>query len=221
MPAEMLEDRADQRDGRVGIVQYQLGEQAAFLTGEFFPQPAIHYLDEGELRLVAVHHGGAGVDVGLDRIGHDEPLAEAVDGRAGHLVERRVGLGEVATLLFRQAVRQGGVKLDRDIFGRKRAHEGPHPNEQLACGELGERHGGNGVGRDPSGQQHGDAARQNCGFARSRAGLHQERAVADRDGLAPRGIVGENQRSGRHHGASHTRVASPRSAFAATSFRTR
>ena len=67
MPAEMLEDGADQRDGRVGTVQDQLGKQAAFLAAEFFPQPVIHNLGEGELRLIAVHHGGAGIDVGLDR----------------------------------------------------------------------------------------------------------------------------------------------------------
>ena len=150
MPAEMLEDGADQRDGGVGILQDQLGEQAASLAGEFFPQPIVADLAEGELRLVAVHHGGPGVDVGLDRIGCDEPLAEAVDGRAGHLVERRIGPGEVAALLFRQAFGQGGAKLDRNIAGRKRAHEGAHPNEQLTRGELGERHGGNGLGGDAS-----------------------------------------------------------------------
>ena len=174
MSAEMLEDGADQRDGRVGIVQDQLGEQAAFLAAEFSPQPVVDDFVEGQLRLIAVHHGGAGVDVGLDRIGRDKPLAEAVDGRAGHLVERRVRLGEVAALLFRQAVRQGGAKLDRNLTGRKRAHKGAHPDQQFARGELGERHGGNGPGRDAARQQHHDPARQNSGLARSRAGLDQE-----------------------------------------------
>ena len=173
MPAEMLKDGEDQRDGRVGIVQDQLGEQAAFLAAEFFPQPVVDDLGEDQLRLIAVHDGGAGVDVGLDRIGRDEPLAEAVDGRAGHLVERRVGPGEVATLLFRQTVRQGGAKLDRNVTGHKRAHEGPHPDQQLARGELGERHRGNGPGRNPSGQQCRDAARQNRGLARARTSFDQ------------------------------------------------
>ena len=52
MPAEMLEDGADQRDGRIGIVQNQLSQQAAFLAGELFPQPIVDDLAEGELRLV-------------------------------------------------------------------------------------------------------------------------------------------------------------------------
>ena len=142
MAAEMAEDGADQRQGRVGIVQDQLGEQAAGLAGELLPQPGVDKLVEDEVRLVAVHHAGTGVDVGFHWIGRDEALAEAVNGRARHLVERRICRCETAALLVREAVRQRDAKLGRNLAGRKRAHEGPHPDQQLARGELGEGHGG-------------------------------------------------------------------------------
>ena len=99
-------------------------------------------LREGEVCLIAVHHGRSGVDAGLHRIGGDEALAEAVNGRARHLVERRIRRREVAPLLVREAVRQGDAKLGRDVAGGERAHECPHPDQQLARGELGEGHGG-------------------------------------------------------------------------------
>ena len=60
MAAEMAEDGADQRQGRVGIMQDQLGEQAAGLAGELLPQPGVDELVEDEVRLVAVHHAGTG-----------------------------------------------------------------------------------------------------------------------------------------------------------------
>ena len=67
------------------------------------------------------------------------------------------------------------------------------------------------LGGDASRQQHHDPARQNrCSCPIPAPAFDQERAVADRDGLAPRGIVGECKWPVRHHGASHTWVASPR-----------
>ena len=88
-------------DGCDGIVQEQLGEQAVSLAGQLLPQPGVDEFREGEVRLIAVHHARTGVDVRLDRIGRNEALAEAVDGRTNHLVERRVRRCEVAALLFR------------------------------------------------------------------------------------------------------------------------
>ena len=125
--AEVAEDGADQPDGRAGIVQGQLGEQTAGLAGQLLPQPGLDELREGEVRLITVHHGRTGVDIRLDRIGRYQALAEAVDGGAGHLVERRVCRREIAALLLREAPRQGDAKLGRDFAGSEGGHEGPAP----------------------------------------------------------------------------------------------
>ena len=74
---------------------------------------------------------------------------------------------------------------------------------------------------DASGQQHGDPARHDRSLARAGAGLDEERAVVDRNGVPPGVIVGECLSSSGHHVASQTRAASPRSAVAATSLRGR
>ena len=151
----------------------------------------------------------------------NEALAEAVDGRAGHLVERRIRCREIAALLVREAVRQGHAQFGRNLAGRERAHESPHPDQQLARGELGERHRGDGLGRDAFGQQHGDAAGHDRRLARARPGLDQEGAVADRDGVPPGGIVGKGPSSRGHHAASQICAASPRRAVVAASLRGR
>ena len=41
MAAKVVEDGADQPDGYTGIVQDQLGEQAAGLAGQLLPQPEV------------------------------------------------------------------------------------------------------------------------------------------------------------------------------------
>ena len=155
------------------------------------------------------------------RIGRGEALAEAVDGRAGHLVERRLRRPQIVALLLREAFRQGDAKLGRDVAGHKRAHEGAHPDQQLARGELGEGHGGDGLGCGAACQQHGDAAGHDSGLARAGAGLDQEGAVVNRDGLPPGGIVREPLSADGHHAASHIRAAFPRRAVAAASLRGR
>ena len=144
--AEMVEDGAYQSESRGGIVEDQLGEQGVPLACQLLPQPGVGDLGEGKLRLVAVHHARAGVDIGFHRIGRDEALAETVNCRAGHLVERRVRCREIAPLLVREAPRQGDAKLGWNVAGCERAHKGPHPDEQLARGELGEGHSGDRLG---------------------------------------------------------------------------
>ena len=188
---------------------------------KLLPQPGIDDLGEGKLRLVAVHDACAGVDIGLHRIRRDEALAEAVNGRARHLVERRVRRLEIAVLFLRETLRQGDAKLGRDLASRERAHEGADPDQQLARRELGEGHGGDGLGRSTACQQHGDTARHDRGLARAGAGLDEEGAVVDRNGGPPGGIVGECLSMNGHHVAFQTRAASPRSAVAAGSFRGR
>ena len=219
--AEMVEDGTEQPDGCVGIVKNQIGKQAVGFAGQFFAQPSLSNLAEGAVCFDAVHHGRAGVDVRLHRIGGDEALAEAVNGRARHLVERRVRSGEIAALLLREAAGQGDAKLGLDFAGRESAHESPHPDQQLARGELGEGHGGDRPGRAALGQQHGNASRHDSGLARASPGLDQEGAVVDRDSVAPGGIVRKRLSPRGHHSASQTCAASPRSAVAEASLRGR
>ena len=71
MATEMVENGADQTDGRVGIVKHKLGEQAVRLAGQRLPQPGVDQLREDEVCLIPIHHAGTRVDVRLDRIGRE------------------------------------------------------------------------------------------------------------------------------------------------------
>src|SRR3546814_250147 len=84
-----------------------LGDDDAQTARKLLAQPGVNNLDEGEISLVAVHHASARIDVGFDGIGLDQPLAEAVDRRAGDLVNRRRRCREVGLVGLRQAVRKG------------------------------------------------------------------------------------------------------------------
>ena len=90
-----------------------------------------------------------------------------------------------------QAVGQRHAQLGRDVAGREFADEFAHADEQFAGREFGERHRGDGLGRDAFGQHHGDAAGHDGGLARARAGLDQDRAIVDADRGAARIVIGE------------------------------
>ena len=85
---EVLQDGANQLQGLVAVLPNEIPEQALILLVEFGSEPGVHHLIEGHVRLVAVHDGGARVYVRRHRIGLDEMLAEAVNRRAGDLIER-------------------------------------------------------------------------------------------------------------------------------------
>ena len=90
-----------------------------WLAGQALAQPGLDDLEEGEIGLVAIHDAGAGIDVGLDRIGLDQALAEAVDGRAGDFVDRGARGGEIVALGFGQTIGQRDAQLGRDLAGRE------------------------------------------------------------------------------------------------------
>ena len=82
------------------------------------------------------------------------------------------------------------TKLGWDVAVRERAHEGPDPDQQLARGELGEGHGGDVTWAEtPACQQQGDAAGHDSGLAGAGAGLDQEGAVVNSDGVPSGSIV--------------------------------
>ena len=102
---------------------------------------------------------------------------------------------------------------------RQRADKLPDPDEQLAGGELGESHRGDGAGGDAFRQQHRDTPGQHSGLARACPCLHQEGAVVDCNRGPPGVVVPKRSWWDRHHGASQTCAAAPRRAVAASLFR--
>ena len=182
-----------------GSCKHHFGEQAACIAGELLPQPDFDDLDEGEVGLVAVHHDRAGIDVRLDRIGLDQALTEAVDGRAGDFVDRRAGGREMAAVAVGQAIGQGDPKLGGNATCRQLANEVADTDEKLAGRELGERHRGDGLGRNAFGQHQSDAAGHDGGLAGTGAGLDQKRAVVNADRSAPRDVIGERFQRRVHH----------------------
>lgn len=98
-PASQVgEDLSDQPDRLGRILEHHFGQEMSGIAVELFPQPGLDNLDECEIGLVTIHHGRAGVDVGFDRIGFDQPLAETMDGRAGDFVDRRDGAGQISAM---------------------------------------------------------------------------------------------------------------------------
>ena len=125
--AKVVEDGADQRDRPFGVAQDEFREQSVYLASQFLPQPSIRDLPEGEFRLIAVHHRSTWVDIGFDRIRCDHALAEAVDGRAGDLVERLARGNEVAPLILGEPIRQGHAKRRRNVAVPPARRQTPGP----------------------------------------------------------------------------------------------
>ena len=155
----------DKRDGFGGVLQHHFGEDAALVAGQALAQPAIDDLEKGEIGLIAVHDGGAGIDIGLDRIGLDQALAEAVDGRAGDLVDRGARGRETVALRLRQAVGQRHAQLGRDVSGREVGDKFADAREKFARRQLGEGDGGDGAGRNAFGEHDSDAPGHDGGLA--------------------------------------------------------
>ena len=157
--AQAAENSVNQRYRLIGVLQHQLLEQPVAAAPERLSQPRLDDLLEDEVGLVTVHHHGARIDAGLDRIGFDEALTEAVDRRAGQLVDVRLGSGETTLLSLRQPMGQGDANRRRDVSGSELVGELAYPDEQLARGELGERDRGDRPRRDAFGEHQGDASR--------------------------------------------------------------
>ena len=202
--AQILGDLMDERHGLTRAMQHHFGKDAALVAGQALAQPAIDDLEEDEIGLIAVHDAGAGIDVGLGRIGLDQALAEAVDGRAGDFVDRGARGREIVALRFRQAVGQRHAQLGGDLAGRKVGDEFANTREQLARCQLGEGDGGDGAGRDAFGEHDSDAAGHDGGLARARAGLDQDGPIMKADRIAARTIILQSFGRAAHHSASQT-----------------
>ena len=219
MTAEMVENAADQPHSPSGIPQDQLFEQPTGFARQRLTQPNIHDLQETEVRLVAVYYGRAGVDVGFDGVGCDQPLTETVDGRTGDLVNRLARSEKMVPLILGQPIWQGRTKFGRDTSSRQFTDEFAHSNEKFAGGKLSERYRGDELGFDAVGQQHGNTARQHRSLARPGTSFNQKGAIMDRDGRTSGGCIGERYLRRPHHAASHIPAASPSRRVAASIFR--
>ena len=163
--AQMAEYRAHQTQRLVGVSQRQLPEQPGAVLPEHLAQPVFDHFVEDQIRLLGLHHGSPRIDVRFHRIGLEQALTEAVDRRAGHLVERLARRAEASTPIFRQALGKGGAQLGRNRSVSPSPRRTPEPAGGARWRELGERHGGNRPGRHPVSQHRGDASRHDRGLS--------------------------------------------------------
>lgn len=179
----------DERHGFAGTVQHHFGEDPALIARQSLAQPALDDFEEGEIGLVAVHDAGAGIDVGLRRIGLDQALAEAVDGRACDFVNRGARPGEIVALDPRQTIGQRHAQFGRDPAGRELVDKFPDAGKQLARGEFGEGDRSDGAWRNPLGEHDGDASSHDGGLARARARLDQDRSIMEAYRVAAGSVI--------------------------------
>ena len=176
--AEVLRDLVKERDGLAGAAQDHFGEDAALVAGQALTQPDVDDLEEGEIGLIAIHDSGARVDVGFGGIGLDQALAEAVDGRAGDLVDCGARDGEIVALGLRQTLGQRYAQLGRDrLAGREIGDKIADTREKFARRQFGESDGSDGAWRNPFGEHDGDASGHDGSLARAGASLDQDRPI--------------------------------------------
>ena len=217
--SQVGEDLPDQPDCLGGVLEHHFGEELPRAAIKLFPEPGLDDLDEGEVGLVAIHHGRARIDVGFDGVGFDQPLAEAVNGRAGDFVDRCYAGGKILAMRFGKAVGQSDSELDWNFNCVQVVDEFAHANEKFARRQLGEGHGGDRLGDDALGEHHRDTSGHNRGFAGARTCFHKERAVVYGHGCAARIVVRKRFRRCAHYGASQTWAAVPRRSTAAAILR--
>ncbi len=85
---------------RTCILQHHRGQQPSPVVRERLAQPGFDCLEEQQIRLVTIHDRGARVNLRLDRIGLDQSLAEAVNGRAGQIIDLMARGREMPALLI-------------------------------------------------------------------------------------------------------------------------
>ncbi|AOG02868.1 putative ATP-dependent exodeoxyribonuclease domain protein (plasmid) [Bosea sp. RAC05] len=203
----------------VGIDRDHLDEERTAIGAEPIPDPSIAQIHEDEVGIVAVGHRGAGVDVGLGRVGLDQPLAEAVDGRAGDLIDLLACAIQIGLLLAVEFAMDDAGKLDGNATGQELVDELTNTGEQLARSELGECDGCDVARPDTRDQHHGDAASHDRGLPRAGACLDEQRAVMGRHRNDAVGLVGEVPCHDGHQRASQTAAAGPSIAVEAACFR--
>ena len=135
------------------------------VAGQALPQPVIDDIEKSQIGLTAVHDASAGIDVGLRRIGLDQALTEAMDGRAGHFVDRCVRSFEIVSLSLRQTIRQSHAQLGDYIADQEFFDNFADARQQLARGQFGEGDSGDGVRRNAVGKHDGYASGHDGGLA--------------------------------------------------------
>ena len=162
--AHAVEDGVSRAHRRLDVFDHHLGEQASFIAGQPLSQPCVNDLAKQKVHLTPVRHPRARVDVRLDGIGFHQALAEAVDGRAGDLVDGLRGNNEILPLLRGKSVREACLQFRGNLVGEERRDEIPNPRKKFAGGHLGESDGRDRLWRNPAREQHCDAPRHDRGL---------------------------------------------------------
>jgi hypothetical protein len=162
---ELVKKLMNQPHRLAGVLKHQFGKQSAHISVELLPEPVFNDLGESQVGLAAIHHGRTGIDVRFNRVGLDQSLTKAMDGRAGDFVDASAGGRDMAFVVIGKPVGQGDPKFGWNAACRQLADELAHTGEKLAGGEFGEGHRGHGFGRDALCQQQRDAAGHNSSFA--------------------------------------------------------
>ena len=180
----------DQADHLIRITCKQLGEQVlAFRRGdvgnppeafavtgpsETNGQPLLQEILIGERRGGRVDDGGARIKVGLNRVGLQQLLAEAVNGCAGDFIKRVCRRTDRGRLFRGQSIWQRQRQLPGDRAAAELGNETLDPFKKLCCRRLREGDGDNVPWTNAVRQHQRDAAGHQGGLAASGAGFDQE-----------------------------------------------
>ena len=113
MLAHTVEDCLDGVHRRFGVLDDHCRQKAFLGLRQLLSQPIVDDLTENQVSTPLVRDRRARVDVGFDRIGFDQSLAEAMDRRAGDLVDRLGGCFQRGPLRRRQAIGKADCQFRR------------------------------------------------------------------------------------------------------------
>ena len=154
-------------------------------------QPGIEMRLEAALGVSGLDDGGPGVEPGFHGIGHQELATEAVNRRAGQVVERARGVLQALSLLRDQSMRQHFAQHHGDRSGEQFVHQARDALAELCGGGLGEGDGGDACRMGAGSEQHRGACGEERRLAGAGARLDEERVPQCGERGAPCGGVGE------------------------------
>jgi len=216
--AQELRQIAEELEPAPLICDHELRHDAVVvLADEMRPQPGLVMLIKCNVGLARIDDLGPGIDIGFGGIRLDQLLREAVNGRAGELVDGLARPLHVRLLRGGEALGKGKRNLVRNLAARERIDIARDALEELACGKLGKRHRGNVHWLDPIGEQDRDATRHERGLARARACLHQQGSIDRGERGRTRRRIGKPP----FHASSQISAAAPSCSRAGSRFRSR
>jgi hypothetical protein len=203
--AQELRQLAKKLERTVFVGEHQLCHHAVIITAaEMRLQPGLVALLKGEVRFGRIDDFRAGVHIGFGGIGLDQFLREAVNGRAGELIDGVARALHLRLLLGGDPGAKGKRQLAWHFAARKRLGEARDPLQELACGKFGEGHRRDVLGLDAICEQHRDPPRHQRRLAGACPRLHQQGTIDRGQRRTTRRRIGK-----RFHAASHISTAFP------------